>query len=414
MYTKPIVAAFILSFLPLLPGAAGAQPNTAAPAAETHVRARFQLHLQAQLRIVAIVNDTGRAVRALTLAPAGGGGRVQTFQNIAPGARLPVSLDPGACAYRLRASLAASSWAVRQVDFCARASVRLSELLPPNAPGATAARPGPQLRPPPPPLPPPPPPAETVRYEESAPAHRHRTIPRDIVPTPVGAAPAQASPPATTTAAPPAAEGSPYCEVLQRPAPRSECDVYTLTVQRLRSGSAGLLAPKMMLEGETRTVSLAVSRGADRSADLLGAEPSQRFSTRVSGLMAARLVGDGFSVKDQTPEVQQVSAVGGQRWDWSVTALQARRHELVVSVYVVANADDPPEKRTLLLTRRYPVNVKVPIAQRSERGIDVATEWLKHLLSFENALWAVLTAGIAVALWKLIRGWFRRRRRPKG
>ena len=138
--------------------------------------------------------------------------------------------------------------------------------------------------------------------------------------------------------------------------------------------------------------------------------PSQKFTTKVSGLMAARLGGDGFAVKPLGSEVQQVSAIGGQRWDWSVTALPGRQHELVVSVFVVANADDPPERRTLLLTKRYPVEVKVPIGRCSEDWMDRATEWLKHLLSLENALWAVLSAGLAVALWKVIGKWRRRRK----
>jgi len=207
------------------------------------------------------------------------------------------------------------------------------------------------------------------------------------------------------------------CDVLQRLAPKSECDLYAGTLANLRSGSAGLLAPHRMQEGETRTVSLVVSRsgGQAQVADLLGAAPTQGFSTKVSGLMAARLSGDGFAIKPLTAEVQQVSAVGGQRWEWSVTALQAPRHELVVSVFVAARADDPPEKQTLLLTKRYPVEVKVSMVTKSERGMDSATEWLKHLLNLQNALWAVLTGGLAVALWKAFRIWRKKKgRRDRG
>jgi hypothetical protein len=177
-------------------------------------------------------------------------------------------------------------------------------------------------------------------------------------------------------------------------------------------GSAGLIAPTAMQEGETETVSLAINRGADQSANLLGAEPSARFSTKVSGVMAAQLSGDGFDIKPPTPEVQDVSAVGGQRWDWAVTALHAPVHNLTVSVYVEADASDPAN-RTLLLARRYPVAVRISLWARTERFMDAATTWLGHLLKLENALWAVLTAGIVVALWKAIRRRRGNKRPPK-
>ena len=103
--------------------------------------------------------------------------------------------------------------------------------------------------------------------------------------------------------------------------------------------------------------------------------------------------------------------MGGLAADLVAVALQARRHVLILSVYVVANPNDPAQDRPLLLTRRYPVAVKVSILTQSERDMDAATEWLKHLLSFENALWAVLTAGLTVALWKLVRRRLGKKRR---
>ncbi|HEX5183104.1 MAG TPA: hypothetical protein VFW19_08130 [Allosphingosinicella sp.] len=408
MRAGPIAAAFILSFLSLHSGAAGARPVKIVGPATVRLQVRPRIP-----SAIVIQNDTGRAARLLELAPAAGGGGSRTFQNVASGVSLGVSLAPaGGCAYRLRVVLADSSAAERQVDFCAGASIRLSQLLAPrilSRPGETFARPGPHS--PPPRLLPSPPPSNP----DLVVARSHRVEQAHLAESAaIPPSRPQAGGPNPAAAAVPAQDGTPFCEVLQRPAAKGDCDAYTQMEQRMQNGSAGLLAPKSMQEGETRTVSLAISRGDDQSENLLGRKPSQSFTTKVSGLMAAKLEGDGFTVKPLSADVQQVSAIGGQRWDWNVTALQARRHVLILSIYVVANPNDPAEARPLLLTRRYPVTVKVPMLEQSERGMDAATEWLKHLLSFENALWAVLTAGIAVALWKAIRRRIRKKRGRAG
>jgi hypothetical protein len=378
MRAKPAAAAFLLSLLPL---------GTVADAQPAPANLQAEAQIQPQPAMATIINDTGEMVPELVLIPKDGG-PTRTFRDIPGQADVRMPIDPAACVYSVRVTSAASGRLVeRRHDFCARPALSLSYVLSAFDLSEYAD-------------------IHTVSYSEIRLVphrpHHHRTPLRPPAPVIARSAPVQPDIPAESIYTGEADEAAPYCEVLQRAAPRGECDAYTQTVQRLKNGSAGLLAPKTMQEGETRTVSLAISRGADQSADLLGAEPSQRFGTKVSGLMAARLTGDGFAVKPMSPEVQQVAAVGGQRWDWSVTAQQAQQHELVVSIYVVADAAKPDQNRILLLTKRYPVSVNVPIDRSSERWIDRATEWLKHFLNFENALWAALTAAGAVALWKLI------------
>jgi hypothetical protein len=157
------------------------------------------------------------------------------------------------------------------------------------------------------------------------------------------------------------------CPLLGDFAPREEClRLYSIFLQ-LRTGTGGLVAPEEMTRGDSARVSFAISRRpAERSLpDLLGEQPTDQFSLRIGRRMAARLEGEGFSIRpagqpDADGLVHQDIFVGdGARWAWDITAQKATRHRLILSVYVVIESRDGARQGTLLksISREIPVRV---------------------------------------------------------
>jgi hypothetical protein len=381
------------------------------------------------VRTVTILNDTHDTLVAVELFEQGGA-RPAAFPQLPPGQSIRIDTPRAtSCPFQIRLRRGGRAIST-SADLCRATAFRLSALLAPPRPSPAVLRsqalwaPLRWRAPSPPrstlhakqghkaaPTPPPPPPGLDTTQNSAAhlPEGGNKAAENSSAPA-VGSPLAPARPAGHAVGD---SRGEPFCRVLQRPAAPDECAQSESIVQNAEHGRAGIAAPKEMQEGETATVSFAVTREKNRAVStVLGTAPTQTPDVSLSGVMAARLSGDGFRIEATTPEMQQVGAIGGQRWDWKVTALPAPRHNLTLSVYVAAREDDPPAKQSVLLAQEIPIAVKVSAFAASERGMDAASEWLGHVLKLENAVWAVLTAGLAVALWKLLERW-RGRGKPK-
>lgn len=170
-------------------------------------------------------------------------------------------------------------------------------------------------------------------------------------------------------AAPPA-EGPPQervlCDATGKMEAKSVCDEITAIWNSAKNGKAGVRYPATMVRGETRTVSFAISRaraGDSSVSDILGAPPTDAETTlKVSGQMGAQLVGDGFTIDPPGMVVKGVG-LGGNAWEWKITALKAPHHSLKVSAFMIVDAPDGSRRETELRSKDIPIRVNVTPAQ---------------------------------------------------
>jgi hypothetical protein len=162
------------------------------------------------------------------------------------------------------------------------------------------------------------------------------------------------------------------------PATQSEFDI-DREVQKLREGAAVTEVPVSMEVSETRTVILVLSPEVTKAKETeeelkhqLSNEAAQmpkrkiesktRFEServKFSRFMEAKLSGQGFEIKNVTPERQPVSNNQQTDWRWDVKALSPGDQYLYVTLNAIFAGDGTGEKTRSVNTFSKVVKVKV-------------------------------------------------------
>lgn len=194
-----------------------------------------------------------------------------------------------------------------------------------------------------------------------------------------------------------------YCARVMREARRSECEVFERAWRNLEEGSGAVAAPSSMVRGETVKISFAVSadaegnKGQPVAEELLGQETTQRVTLQVGARMAAQLTGEGFKIEPSEPVERQLGVTRGALWEWDVTALKARRHLLLIRVFVRVKDTDGEQTR-LLKSREIPITVRVTTGQTIGDYLDDSQAWLGRGTNWLKALTAFIAAVAGVTL----------------
>ena len=196
-----------------------------------------------------------------------------------------------------------------------------------------------------------------------------------------------------------------YCVVLQEEVSRSVCRRYEELPSTLEEGAAAFTIPDSMRRGESRTVEFAVARGREprNAIDLVDFESGRvlSFRPRIGRYMAAELSGEGFEISPEGPRQEDLFLSGAGRWSWTVQAVRAPRHVLVLTAWVKAPAPDKTLKPVWVKTVHRRVNVRVGFLLRMRDFIDDSVTEFRRLEGWVQALTALVVA--LGALWLAVR-----------
>ncbi|OPY84596.1 MAG: hypothetical protein A4E65_00254 [Syntrophorhabdus sp. PtaU1.Bin153] len=163
-------------------------------------------------------------------------------------------------------------------------------------------------------------------------------------------------------------------------------------IQRMGSGNLAFNAPKIMHIDEKRTVELLLSAVAsiDELKSQLRAEGEKMgASIKISDQMEARLSGQNFSILAITPETQAVSGKENTEWKWEVSAKEAGKQTLHLTLSAFIGINGKPTPRVF---RSFDVNIEVQVSpvERITRFVRDNWQWL----------WVTVLAPLCGWLWK--------------
>ncbi|HUK36611.1 MAG TPA: hypothetical protein VLV86_22000, partial [Vicinamibacterales bacterium] len=162
----------------------------------------------------------------------------------------------------------------------------------------------------------------------------------------------------------------------------------------LVQGRIAFNAPERMRLSDTDSVALIASPTMDpgtMSSELRnrigGADPIQIETLQIAPLMEAQLEGaPSFDVNALTPRRQPVSRSAPTEWRWTVTAVQAGRHELHLTISAIISVDGERYPRSLNVLNR-DIDVQVTARQRLGMFLGSNWQWLLGTLVIPSAAW---------------------------
>jgi hypothetical protein len=215
-----------------------------------------------------------------------------------------------------------------------------------------------------------------------------------------------------------AGEQSIYCERLLDVTTPEICRDANVRVQNLPVGTGRLAPPNPVFRDTPVTVYFEVGAADAPSNFEMGPEVRTYGNIQLAGHMSAVLVGEGFRIDPPAPSGGQnggtprPAAPGGNfMWRWSVTALDAPRHNLRIELYAhipIKNKDGPDEFRVRpVLTR----SVDLPVRRTAGQFFGDLGAWVSRSTDGLNLLTKLLIAvGALLGAWfGLPKRWRRRR-----
>jgi len=185
-----------------------------------------------------------------------------------------------------------------------------------------------------------------------------------------------------------------YCDVIGKFITASMCNEARTIAANARQGLGEPHFPESMTRGETRNVWFTVRRPAPgevlppSAGRTSGA--SQPFTLKITGRMAATLVGEGFKIDPATMQYRDVGISDAARWDWNITALRAPRHHLTLTAYMVVEAPDGSNSPSAIVPSK---EVDIPVDVTIQQRVSDASA---SIVEFSNSAKAVIAALVAL------------------
>lgn len=171
-------------------------------------------------------------------------------------------------------------------------------------------------------------------------------------------------------------------------------------LQRLGEGNVAFNTPSQMNVHETRTIQLLLSPKesiGDLEQKITDDGARAGLSIRISQLMRARLVGNGFDIRAIDSEQQWIPQDGTTEWRWDITPTSAGTHELHLTLDAIVTVGGASASHSIRVFDR---TIKVEVTLLQQAG------------GFAQRNWQWLWAAIVVPVLGLVGAWWRRRR-PK-
>lgn len=166
-------------------------------------------------------------------------------------------------------------------------------------------------------------------------------------------------------------------------------------VQNMKDGAAVTEVPTSMYEGETRAVVLILSPDAEKAQEVkkeVSAAISNRATqmpekkieskTKVevekaqySRFMEAKLSGQGFEIKNVTPERQPVTNTQKTEWRWDVRATAPGVHNLHLTMNAIFEGDGSEKVRSVTTFTKFVEVETVRVPLRTQIGNFLSSYW---------------------------------------